>query len=113
MRAVIQRVSNAKVSINGTEASIINHGRPLNKFDHEPDFKIEYNMGTAIFCSIWEESFSHYSIELLSHSGRLFYDQGGRYIEWQSISEDPDFQEYKILDKNKISSEVHIIFKKN
>ena len=85
--------------INST--SIINHGRSLKNFDHELDFKIEYNLGTAIFRSTWEESFSHYNIELLSNSGRLFYDQGGKYIEWQSISEDQDFKKYKILDMNK------------
>lgn len=43
MRAVIQRVSNAKVSINGIEASIINHGLLLflgiEKEDTKEDLK--------------------------------------------------------------------------
>ena len=43
MRALIQRVSNAKVSINGSEASIINHGLLLflgiEKEDTKEDLK--------------------------------------------------------------------------
>ena len=43
MRALIQRVSNAKVSINGSEASIINHGLLLflgiEKEDAKEDLK--------------------------------------------------------------------------
>lgn len=86
---------------NIKSTSIINQGRLLNNFDPEPDFKVEFNYGTAIFCAAWEESFSHYSIELLSRSGRLLYDEGGNYIQWQATSDDPNFSGYKILDKNK------------
>jgi predicted dehydrogenase len=80
---------------------IINKGRLWNNFDPEPDFKIDFNLGTAIFRSAWEESFSHYTIELLSHSGRLLYDYSGSHIEWQKKSEDPYFAGYSILNKRK------------
>ncbi len=81
--------------------SIISQGRLWNNFDPEPDFKLEFNLGSAVFRSSWEESFSHYSIELLSPSGRLFYDYGGNHIEWQTMFDDPGFKGYKILDKQK------------
>ena len=79
---------------------IINGGRLWNNLDPEPDFKIEFNLGTAIFRSAWEESFSHYTIELLSRSGRLFYDNGGNHIEWQAKSKDPNFSGYNILSSH-------------
>ena len=84
-----------------TSTKIINPGRLWNNFDPEPDFKVEFNLGTAIIRAAWEESFSHCSIELLSRSGRLFYDKGGEHIEWQSASEDTNFSGYKTLDKHK------------
>lgn len=84
-----------------SSTTIINQGRLWDNFDPEPDFKVEFNLGTAMFRSAWEESFSHYSIELLSRSGRLFYDKGGNHIEWQAKSEDPYFNGYKILDNHK------------
>jgi predicted dehydrogenase len=80
---------------------IINQGRLWNNFDPEPDFKIDFNLGTAIFRSAWEESFSHYTIELLSRSGRLSYDYGGYHIAWQEKSKDPYFAGYSILSKQK------------
>ena len=80
---------------------IINKGRLWNNFDPEPDFKIDFNLGTAIFRSAWEESFSHYKIELLSHSGRLSYDYGGNRIEWQEKSKDPYFAGYSTINKQK------------
>jgi len=80
---------------------IINQGRLWNNFDPEPDLKIDFNLGTAIFRSAWEESFSHYTIELLSRSGRLSYDYGGNHIEWQKKSKDPYFAGYSILNKHK------------
>lgn len=80
---------------------LIEKGRLFNKLDPEPDFKVDFNFGTAIFRAAWEESFSHFSVELLSSSGRLFYDNEGFKIEWQSICDDPAFKGYKILDKKK------------
>jgi len=82
-------------------SQIINEGHLLNKFDPEPDFKLEFNLGVAIFRAAWEESFSHSTIELLSHTGRLIYDRGGEHIEWQAKSEDPFFKGYNTLEKNK------------
>jgi len=80
---------------------LIKKGTLFNELDPEPDFKIEFSCGTAIFRAAWEESFFQLSVELLSTSGRLLYDNGGNTIEWQGTSYDPDFHGYKILDKNK------------
>ena len=62
---------------------MISDNRIWDYSDPEPDFKVEFEKGSAIFCASWEEHFSHYGIELLSSSGRLAYDRGGNSITWQ------------------------------
>ena len=78
-------------------ATIINPGRLWDNDDPEPDVEIQFDLGTVVFRAAWEESFSHYCIELLSRSGRLRYDKGGEAIEWQSVHADPNFDGYRIL----------------
>lgn len=78
-------------------STIINPGRFWNNSDPEPDVKVQFNRGAVVFQSAWEESFSHYSIELLSRSGRLRYDKGGEVIEWRGVYADPNFEGYSTL----------------
>jgi predicted dehydrogenase len=82
---------------------IIDAGRPLNDQDSEPDLQIEFKHGKVLFIAAWEEDFSHYTIELLSPSGRLRYEQEGESIFWQSTQDHPTIEGYKVL---KIDSEV-------
>lgn len=79
------------------ETTLINHGRKLDNNDFEPDVSIKFKQGEIIFLSAWEESFSHYTIEILSRSGRLRYEHGGENVKWQSISKDPCFEGYTML----------------
>ena len=65
--------------------------------DYEPDVEVEFERGTVTFLSAWDEAFSHCTLELLSQSGRLRYEQGGAPIEWQSVMPDPYFSGYKVL----------------
>lgn len=78
-------------------STIINPGRLWNNYDPEPDVEVQFDRGTVVFRSAWEESFSHYSIELLSRSGRLRYDKGGEAIEWRRVYADPNFEGYSTL----------------
>ncbi len=82
---------------------IIDAGRLLNDQDSEPDLQIEFKHGKVLFIAAWEEDFSHYTIELLSPSGRLRYEQEGESIFWQSTQDHPTIEGYKVL---KIDSEV-------
>jgi predicted dehydrogenase len=75
--------------------------RFYSKLDPEPDFKVEFRGGTAIFRSGWEEAFSHHSIEFICSTGRLLYDYGGKSIEWHAVIDDKDFSGYKILTRKK------------
>lgn len=83
---------------NFTGFKLIDGGRLLNGVDPELDVEVEFERGTATFLSTWEEAFSHYALELLSQSGRLGYEQGGKIITWQSVRSDPSFSGYKILN---------------
>ncbi len=76
---------------------IINPGRMWSDRDPEPDVEIQFQLGNAIVRSVWEESFSHHSIELLSTSGRLLYEKGGRFVAWQTVQTDPNFNSHSIL----------------
>ncbi|MBL7005432.1 MAG: Gfo/Idh/MocA family oxidoreductase [Gammaproteobacteria bacterium] len=66
--------------------------------DYEPDVEVEFKKGSIVFLSAWEEYFSHYTIELLSPSGRIRYEEEGRVINIQNVVSDPIFKDYKILD---------------
>lgn len=79
------------------KAKVLNHGRLWEDQDPEPDVQVEFEHGKVVFQAAWEEAFSHYTLELLSPSGRLRYEQGGEHITWQSTHSDPNFPGYKIL----------------
>ena len=78
---------------------LINAGRLWDGVDPEPDVEVEFERGKVTFLSAWEEAFSHCTLELLSQSGRLRYEQGGESIAWQSVISDPNFSGYKILNE--------------
>ncbi|MDA9199960.1 Gfo/Idh/MocA family oxidoreductase [Candidatus Pelagibacter sp.] len=86
---------------NIISTKIINPNHLSKNHDPEPDFEVQFNLGTAVFRAAWEDAFSHYSIELLSRSGRLLYDKGGELIKWQGTTVDPRISGYRILDKQK------------
>ena len=73
MRAVIQRVSNAKVSINGIEASIINHGLLLflgiEKEDTKEDLK--WLVNKIINLRIFNDLNGVMNVSLLDSKGDL------------------------------------------
>lgn len=82
-------------------ATIIKPGRLWDNHDPEPDVEVQFDLGTVVFRAAWEESFSHYCVELLSRSGRLRYDKGGEAIEWQSVYADQSFDGYRILSEQR------------
>lgn len=82
------------------KATMLNVGRLWDGRDPEPDVQVDFELGRVIFMAAWEEAFSHYTIELLSTSGRLRYDQGGELITWQSTQVDPQIAGYEVLQTN-------------
>ncbi len=80
---------------------IIKPGHLWNNLDPEPDFDVKFNLGTATFRTALDQSFSPYSIELSSPSGSLFYNNGGKNIEFQAAPILSNFTENKTIQKNK------------
>ncbi len=78
-------------------AKILSPGRALGSGDCEPDVQVEFERGSVVFLAACEEAFSHYTVELISQSGRLRYEQGGELVIWQSVDDDPNFPGYKTL----------------
>ena len=77
------------------KSQVLSSGRNLNNSDSEPDVEVNFENGKVIFISAWEEAFSYYTIELVSKSGRLRYDNGGEFVTWNSIHADPDIPGYR------------------
>lgn len=65
--------------------------------DCEPDFVARFEKGTVHFLAAREEDFSHYTIELVSPSGRLRYEQGGERIVWQTAASSTSSAGYTVL----------------
>lgn len=65
-------------------ASVLKKGRTWGADDFEPDVHVVFQKGEMVFLAAWEEAFSHYTVELLSPSGRLRCEQGGDVIHWQA-----------------------------
>jgi predicted dehydrogenase len=78
-------------------AQVLRCDRKWQDVDPEPDVLVEFERGSLMFLSAWEEAFSHYTIELLSTKGRLRYEQGGKVIEWQGLVADPNLRGYTKL----------------
>ncbi len=81
-------------------SSIISKGRLWQDqdTDPEPDVYVEFEKGTITFMSAWEESFSHYSVELISDNGRIRYEKGGELITFERTVLDPNFPDYTVLN---------------
>jgi len=78
-------------------AKVIDKGRSWGEDDVEPDVWVEFERGHFVFQAAWEEAFSHYTIELISPSGRLRYEQGGSSIQWQATAQHPRISGYTFL----------------
>jgi predicted dehydrogenase len=81
------------------DAIVMREGRLWNKIDPEPDVHVKFEYGEVVFLAAWEELYSHYAIELVSHNGRLSYERGGEVIHWQPLGRDLVLSDYRILSK--------------
>lgn len=63
------------------------------------DISIQFEKGSVIFLEAWEEYFSHYSIELISPSGRLSYKRGGEEVGFQGVDDNIILPNYRQLSR--------------
>lgn len=78
-------------------ATVINRGRLWDQIDSEPDVHVKFENGEVVFLAAWEEAFSHYTVELLSRSGRLRCEQGCEIIQWQPAVTNAVLNGYQML----------------
>jgi len=79
--------------------SIIDPGEKISKFDAEPDFRLQFEQASAIFCAASESNFSHYTVEIIAANGRLFLEKDGN-ISWQPVEENRIISGYRQLQKS-------------
>lgn len=98
------------------QGNVIVLGRTCDIHDVEPDIHVEFERGSAIFLSAWEESFSQCTIELLSPSGRLMYEKGGEIINWQSKHASPNLDGYfelssipELIETGMLACQFHVL----
>ncbi|UYO93975.1 Gfo/Idh/MocA family protein [Pollutimonas sp. M17] len=66
--------------------------------DPEPDFLATFVGGQIQFLAAREEDYSHYTVELVSPSGRLRYDLGGSRVLWQAAIPSVTSLDYTVLN---------------
>ena len=71
--------------------------RVLRANGGDPDLEVEFERGRILVLAAREEDFSHYTLELISASGRLRYDLNGSLITWQPAVPHPTLEGYRVL----------------
>ena len=69
--------------------------------DADLDVRIVFEKGEVILASVSDVGYSHHAIELVSQNGRLRYDLGGKFIEWQKANIVPSIADNMFLEENK------------
>jgi predicted dehydrogenase len=70
--------------------------------DPEPDFLASFAGGQIHFLAAREEDYSHYTVEIISPSGRLRYDLGGSRVLWQPTVPSITSPGYTVLDPTEV-----------
>lgn len=81
--------------------TLIKQGGAQLKHDGEPDFLVEFESGTAIFCAAKEENFALYTIDVVARNGRLRYEQEGSIYWTEALGQQDDFG-HRFLSKTSL-----------
>ena len=65
------------------DIKLINKGREFKDFGFEPQVYIKFENAESTLIPAWEEFYSHYTIEIISASGRLYWNQNT--LEWKGL----------------------------
>jgi len=77
------------------DSQIINKGRNFQSFGFEPYAYLKFHNCEVSIIPAWEEFYSHYTIEIISSSGRLYWSQDN--LEWTKVIRSENFKGYSFL----------------
>lgn len=87
------------------DVKVINQGRKFKDFGFEPLVRLKFKNSEVVMISAWEEYFSHYTIEIVSSSGRLYWGNSG--LEWTGVNKSKNFTGNTYLsNKTKFTNDV-------
>lgn len=73
-------------------------GREFNNYGFEPLIGIKFDNCEVIMVPAWEEFYSHYTIEIISSSGRLYWNN--EKLIWNSVAKTHNLNEHRYLSNN-------------
>ena len=77
------------------DIKIIDKGREYQGFGFEPNAYLKFEKCDVIMMSAWEEFYSHFTIELICATGRLYWSQHN--LEWIKVVDSNNFKGYRFL----------------
>ena len=75
--------------------NVIDKGRDFESFGIEPYFRLIFEKCEVTFIPVWEEFYSHYTVEIISSNGRLYW--GRDTLEWTGINESRSSNNHRYL----------------
>ena len=82
------------------DVKVIDKGREFKSFGPEPLVNLMFEKSEVIMIPAWEEYFSHYTIEIISSTGRLYWERSG--IKWTNTIKSKNFKGYSYLSNESI-----------
>ena len=77
------------------DVKIIDKGREFKSFGSEPSVYIKFENCEVTLIPAWEELYSHYTIELICATGRLYWSQ--KNLEWTKVVSRENLKGYSFL----------------
>ena len=77
------------------DVKIIDKGREFKSFGSEPSVYLKFENCEVTLIPAWEELYSHYTIELICATGRLYWSQ--KNLEWTKVVSSENLKGYSYL----------------
>jgi predicted dehydrogenase len=77
------------------DISIIDRGREYKNFGYEPLVNLKFKKCEAIMIPAWEELYSYYTIEIISSSGRLYWNN--EKLIWNEAAKNNNSNNHRYL----------------
>jgi predicted dehydrogenase len=79
------------------DIKLINKGREFEDFGFEPQVYMKFENAESTLIPAWEEFYSHYTIEIISASGRLYWNQ--KTLRWKGLDSSNSVDDHVFLSE--------------